>query len=172
MRPSDAHDVAEPGALAAALAAPAAPEGGSLSRLSNYERRLLLDLLVSLMPSGDPAMPIGAADVPLGRFIDDLLDSAPLQFVAGVRACLWIVVLSPLFVLRRFSTFFGLEPGEQVQCLRKLRDNPIYVVREIPTLLKTIGCLGLCGLPHVQHRLGIHPIDATPPRWATDQDGQ
>jgi hypothetical protein len=145
----------------------ALPRGGSASRLFNFERRWLLEVLESLMPSGaDPRMPVGASDVPLGHFLDDLVESAPEKFVMGLRACLWIVILCPPFVLRRLTTFFGLAPQERVTLMYRLRESNLYVVRELPMLLKTVGCLGMCGLPEVQQRLGITPTDKTPPQWA------
>jgi hypothetical protein len=153
------------------LAAPAPPAGGNWWRLTNRERRWLLVVLEAAIPSGvDPRIPIGAADVPLGRFVDDLLDAAPLKFVFGLRACLWLVLLAPPFALRRWATFLGLAPAERYALFDRLRESPLYVVREAPVVFKTVGCLGYCGLPHVQRRLGISPTDASPPPWARPDD--
>src|SRR5687768_16010564 len=92
----------------AKLASPAPPAGSHPLRLYNFERRWLLAVVSTILPAGaSDHLPWGAADAPLGRFLDDLLDSAPLKFVAGVRACVWLIVLCPPFVLRRFTTFFG-----------------------------------------------------------------
>jgi len=152
---------------ASVLARPGPPRGSGAKRLFNFERRWLLEVIESLMPSDTGSRSsIAASEVPLGRFLDDLLESAPEKFVMGLRACLWIVVLCPPFVLRRLTTFFGLSPRERVMLMYRLRESNAYVVRELPTLLKTVGCLGLCGLPEVQRRLGIAPTDETPPEWA------
>ncbi|HEX9294997.1 MAG TPA: hypothetical protein VF881_04160 [Polyangiaceae bacterium] len=132
-----------------------------------FERRWLLRVFETLIPAGvDRQMPMGAADVPMHRFIDDLLEHAPLEFIIGLRACLWMIMLSPLFLLRRFRTFLGLEQSARLAVIDRLRTSRFYIVREAPLLFKTIGCLGFCGLPAVQGALGIHPIDATPPEWA------
>ena len=149
------------------LAPPAPPAGSHPLRLLNFERRWLLAILSTILPTGGgERLPWGAADAPLGRFLDDLLDSAPLKFVAGVRACVWMVVLSPPLLLRRLTTFFGLNDEDRLLLLERLKQSPIYVVREMPLMFKMIACLGFCGLPQVQKKLGIHPTDATPPPWA------
>jgi hypothetical protein len=68
------------------------------------------------------------------------------------------------------STFLGLASSDQMAVLDRLRTSNLYVVREAPMLLKTIACLGFCGLPQVQGALGMHPIDTSPPSWAA-KDG-
>jgi hypothetical protein len=149
------------------LASPAPPAGGHPLRLLNFERRWLLAIIATILPTGvGERLPWGAADAPLGSFLDDLLDSAPLKFVAGVRACVWLVVLCPPLLLGRMKTFFGLDAEDQLLVLERLKQSPIYVVREMPLMFKMIVCLGFCGLPHVQQKLGIHPTDTTPPEWA------
>ena len=133
----------------------------------NFERRWLVAVFAVVIPSGaDPRMPFGAAQAPMGRFVDDLLEHAPLQFVLGLRACLWMLMLAPLFMLRRFRTFLGVEPSTQLALLERFRISSIYLVRETPLLFKTVGCLGFCGLPSVQRQLGIRPTDKTAPGWA------
>jgi hypothetical protein len=135
--------------------------------LLNFERRWLLAIISTILPSAvGERLPWGAADAPLGAFLDDLLDSAPLKFVAGVRACVWMVVLSPPILLRRFTTFFSLNDADRLLLVEQLKHSPIYVVREMPLMFKMIGCLGFCGLPQVQNKLGIFPTDGSAPAWA------
>src|SRR5207247_7756003 len=120
-----------------------------------------------LLPKcADARLSLGAADVPMGRFVDDLLASSPLDFAAGLRVCLWMTILAPLVVLKRFRTFFGLSPDDKMAVIEGMRRSNVYLVREAPILLKTIACLGFCGLPQVQGELGIHPIDTVLPSWA------
>src|SRR5258706_16199504 len=90
----------------AGIASPTAPRAGSALRLLNFERCWLQQVFETLLPSQvNPVVPWGAADVPIGSFIDDLLASAPLKFVFGLRACLWLLMVSPIFTLGRFSSF-------------------------------------------------------------------
>ena len=155
------------------LAFPSPPAGSHPLRLLNFERRWLFAVVATILPGGSSnRLPWGADDVPLGRFLDDLLDSAPLKFVAGVRACIWMLLLCPPLVLGRLTTFFGLNTSERLKLLERLKSNRVYVVREMPLMFKMVACLGYCGLPTVQKRIGIHPTDTTPPEWALpESDG-
>jgi hypothetical protein len=149
------------------LATPHDPVGSDLLRLLRFERRWLLRIFAAILPSGgDPAQPRGAADVPLGRFIDDFAVHAPLITLIGLRAAVWLVMLAPLLVLRRGRTFLGLGAAEQVQLLERLRRSNRYFVRESALLLKLVACLGFCGLAAIQEPIGIVPLDETPPDWA------
>jgi hypothetical protein len=152
---------------APALPGPAGPRGSSLPRLLRFERRWLVAIFETILPSGDPALPLGAADAPLGRFVDDLLASAPLPAVLGLRASLWLLMLAPLFVLGRPRSFLGLSSQARLALLERLRGSRHYLVRESALLFKIVGCLGFCGLPPVQQRLGIFPTDGTLPPWAS-----
>src|SRR6185436_17364415 len=121
-----------------------------------------------LPAAADPGLPLGARDVPMGQFLDDLLASVPLLTAIGLRGALWLVMLAPLAVLRRprTVTFLGLDPAARAALLDRLRRSDRYLVRESVTLLKVMACLGFGGLAAVQGRLGIHPLDDTPPTWA------
>lgn len=135
--------------------------------LSGFERRWLLLVFDTVVPSGaDERMSIGARDVPMGDFIDDLWRRTPLQFRLGLRACLWFVMLCPLLLMGRVATFAGLTASERTRLLTLLGASHVYLVREMPLLFKTVACLGLCGLPDVQRKVGITLVDATPPEWA------
>jgi hypothetical protein len=144
---------------------PAEPRGSSVTRLFRFERRWLVRLLESVLPRVPEALPLGAADVPMGRFVDELLARVPLQAVLGLRAGLWLVLLSPPFVVGRWRSFLGLGDGERVELLDRLRRSDRYLVRESALLFKLVGCLGFCGLAPVQRAAGIAPVDETPPSW-------
>ncbi|HVU03741.1 MAG TPA: hypothetical protein VHE30_18410 [Polyangiaceae bacterium] len=135
--------------------------------LLGFERDWLLVVFDSIVPSGtSERVPTGAKDAPMDRFLSDLFASAPLHFCLGLKACLYFVMVAPLFVLGRWSTFLGLSSEERHRLLDRLAESDVYVIREMPLLFKTVACLGFCGLPEVQSRIGITPVDATPPEWA------
>jgi hypothetical protein len=134
--------------------------------MTRFERRWLLLVFDAVVPSGvDERMPLGIRDVPIERFIEDLFQHAPRHFCLGMRACLWLVMFAPPFVLGRARTMRGLNREERLLLLERLAQSPRYLVREVPLLFKTIACLGFCGLPDVQSRLGIFPVDVAPPEW-------
>ncbi len=126
-------------------------------RLFSFERRWLCEVFASVIP--------GSRDEPLGAFVDDLVATAPLRVIVGARLCLWLLLLSPPFVLGRFTSFFGLDEPERIDLFERLRASPNYVIRELPLLFKMLGALGYCGLPQVHARLGISPRDSEPPSW-------
>jgi len=140
--------------------------------LLGIERRWLLDVFDTVVPAGvTERAPLGAKDVPLARFLDDLFASAPAHFCLGLKACVWFVTFAPLFVLGRFTTFSALSMEERMKLLARLGESDTYVIREMPLLFKTVACLGYCGIPEVQARIGIAPVDATPPEWARVRRG-
>ena len=134
--------------------------------LLGFERRWLLSIFETVAPAGAVEGSTGAVRAPMDAFLDDLIRNAPTHFLLGIRACLWMLMLAPIFVFRRPRTFLGLDMGDRLRLLERLGRSSVYVVREMPLLFKTVACLGLCGLPDVQSRVGIQPTDTTPPAWA------
>ena len=138
-------------------------------RLFPFERRWFAIVFETILPAGaSDKVPLGARDVPLLRFVDDLFASAPFRMLAGFRVALWVVFLAPLWLLGRPRLFGALSPGDRIDLLHRLRRNRVYMIRELPTLLKTVACLGYCGLPSVQAAIGYDRIDPTPPAWARE----
>jgi hypothetical protein len=136
-------------------------------KLFGFERRWLLLVFETILPaSDDPRFPQGALELGAGRYLDSLLRTAPSDFALGLRLCTWLLMFAPLFVLRRLRTFESLSAAERAELLERFTRSDVYLIRELPMLFKTAACLGVCGLPEVQRRIGIHPVDATPPDWA------
>jgi hypothetical protein len=132
--------------------------------LFSIERRWLLTVLDAILPArADPRLTLGARDVPMERFVGDLLRRAPTLAGIGVRASLWVVWLGPL--LRGRLGFGALSDAERIAWLETLAASPIHLLREVPVLLKTLACLGFCGVPDVQRQVGIAPVADAPPRW-------
>jgi hypothetical protein len=149
------------------LAPPHDPVGSSVLRMLRFERRWLLRVFETILPSGiAPQLPRGAAGVPMGRFVDDFAAHAPLLAMIGLRAGLWMVMLAPLFIVHRCRSFLALPLAERVLLLDRLRRSNRYLVREAALFIKTVACLGFCGLAAVQTPVGIFPTDPTPPTWA------
>lgn len=141
-------------------------------KLFRFERRWLLLVFDTVVPSGaDERLPFGASDAPMDRFIDDLMDRAPFQFCIGLRVCLWVVMLSPLFLIGHIATFAGLSPVDRARLLTVMGESDRYLIREMPLLFKTVACLGFCGLPEVQRRVGITVVDRSLPEWARGGSG-
>lgn len=126
-------------------------------RLFAFERRWLESVFACVIP--------GASSVPMSAFIDDLVRHAPLRVILGARACLWLLLFAPPFVVGRFRTWIGLDARERLLVLERMRHSNLYVVRELPLLFKMLAALGYCGLPEVHARLELSPRDSSPPDW-------
>jgi hypothetical protein len=142
-------------------------------RLLGFERRWLAEIFAAMLPaSDDPRFPLGASALGAERYIDDLMRSAPRDFALGLRVCTWLVQLAPLFTYGRLAGFAGLDAAQRSELLERLTRSDVYLIRELPMLFKTAACLGLCGLPDLQRRIGIHPVDASDPEWAHAGDAR
>lgn len=133
-------------------------------RLAAFERRWLRALCEAMLPSGVRQDLPGAADVPLERFFDEFFARAPFETAFGVRALTWVLTWMPLgWRLRRFGR---LSPRDQVRFLELLDGSSVYVLREMPGLIKLVAALAWCAQPEVQRALGVSRVDTSPPDWA------
>jgi hypothetical protein len=138
-------------------------------KLLTFERRWLLSVFDAILPANaSPTLPRGARELPLDRFVDDLTRVSPAQFRLGLRATIWLIALSPWFVLRRATTVAGLSLAERVVLLDRLVVSDHYIVRELPMMLKMLVGLGYCGVPEMQAAFQVKPRDATPADWVGD----
>ena len=142
-------------------------------KLFGFEKRWLSLLCETLIPSGaDPRVPLGAKEARLDIYMDDVFSNGHWSRLLFLRAALWftVLVLAPVYSLKP-RTFAGLSEKERIAFLRRLKDHPLYHLREIPTLWKMIACMGYCGLPSVQAAMGIETRDPEDPPWARGRLG-
>ncbi len=120
-----------------------------------------MSLLEVIVPSGtNERLPLGARDVPVEPFLDDAFKATPLDFRIGFRMCLWVVMLSPLFVLRRFKLAANLTRKERLSLLERFAASDVYLLREMPVMFKVVLGFAYCRVPEVQQALGIEPLRA------------
>ncbi len=136
-------------------------------RLFGFERRWLLSIFDTMLPSGaSEQLSLGARDLPLERFVADVEANVPGRILLGLRAATWLVTFAPLLLLRRFRRFPRLPRDDRLVLLDRLSHSRIYLLREIPVLLKMVACLGYCGMPEVQRQVGYEQVATEPPEWA------
>lgn len=136
-------------------------------RMSRLERRWLLGIFEAMAPGPERGgLAIGGGDVGVARFLDDLEARAPLEPRVGLRLAVWLVTLGPIVWRFRLRTFGRLSRADQVAFLDAMAAHRVYVLREIPMLLKTIMCMGLFALPAAQRAMGMPTTDEQAPRWA------
>ena len=132
-----------------------------------FERRWLLRIFDAVYPGQTPDGPgLGAADVPLEGLIAELEQHAPFDFMVGVRAATWVVTLLGPPLVGRAARFGALTVEQRGAVLEELAHSRLYVLREIPMLLKMVASLGYVGMPEVQRELGLAAVDSQPPSWA------
>jgi hypothetical protein len=94
---------------------------------------------------------IGAMDVE--GYLTSTFAKIPLEPALGLRVAIWIVALSPLFVLGRFSTFHALGPSDREKVMSSLAVHRTYFVRQLVLALKAIGALLYAGDPRVSAQM-------------------
>ena len=75
------------------------------------------------------------------QFFDELLVESPLEQSLGLRVALWVVALSPLFTLAKFSTIASLSRTDRERVVEKLLASPIYLVRQLAISMKALATL-------------------------------
>jgi hypothetical protein len=116
------------------------------------EQQWAQGILASFAPPDGPGLAPRTGEVDyMPAFVALLTGAAPLSRV-GLRLALWLVALSPLFVLFRPRTFMGLAPHERTALLGRLLEHRSFALRESTFLMKTAACLALLGSDTVRER--------------------
>lgn len=72
-------------------------------------------------------------------FLADALYSFPLLTVIGIRASIWFVGLSPIFIKGKHAPIHRLSPEHRVEAVNEMFKSDHYLVRQMPGILKTVG---------------------------------
>ena len=95
-----------------------------------FERRWLCAVLAAVLPFDDATEPaLADAKRHMARFVDALVVEAPAYFTFGLRACTWLLMLSPPLVLGRMCSFTALTAAEGSLVLEKMSASRFYLVR-------------------------------------------
>jgi hypothetical protein len=79
--------------------------------------------------------------VDIGASFDETLEIVPFRAGVGLRIAIWMIALSPLFVIGRLATIASLAAADRDRVLSKLIASPTYLVRQITLLFKAFGAL-------------------------------
>jgi hypothetical protein len=126
-----------------------------IGTLTDFERRAGRALFSTTFPThtidGETEFfPLSWDDLPVERYLDETFASLPARPALGLRAALWMIALSPLFVVGRFATLPGLEREDRERVLVKLSASNVYVIRQLVLAWKAVGGLFFGGLPQVR----------------------
>ena len=129
---------------------------------AGFERRWARDLFQALYPPGPhPVFAQGLSAPDADRVLEEAIAHWPLPGMLALRAAIWVLALSPLFVVGRPRTLSGLAPEERTKVLARLYESPIYLVRNFVVLVKTLAGIHYMGQPAV--RSLVAPRGAPPP---------
>lgn len=138
---------------------------------TGFERRTFAAIAEAVVPVR-PEDGLGPApsQMPLESFLLTLYRDGHGRAILGLRAAIVLVGLLPL-LLFRFRTFAGLSLEARSSLLTSMSHSSIYIVRELPMLLKTMVLMGWGALAEVQRAVGITRVDSVAPDWVRDAGG-
>lgn len=119
-----------------------------------FERRWVHDILSSFAPEAGESLAPPAAQIDYVATFAGMHASARPLARAGFRLALWLVALSPCWLLRRGATMAGLPAAARRTLLARLLEHRVYVVREAAFLMKLAACLALFANDEVRARSG------------------
>ena len=123
------------------------------------ERRWVRTILGSFAPEGGPELAPATGDIEYVETFQGLYQGARGIARLGMRVALWLVALSPLWLLRRGVTVTALSLSERQSLLSRLLEHRVYAVRESAFLLKLCACLALFADDDVRARSGYDPAE-------------
>jgi hypothetical protein len=94
----------------------------------------------------------------LGGRIAEQVAGAPWFAAIVVRLALWLVWFAPLFTVRAFRTFGGLDEERREACLDALMHSDLYEVREVLKIYKLNLTLALIGREEVLAHIGAYDL--------------
>jgi hypothetical protein len=90
-------------------------------------------------------------------FLAEVMGYLPFRAALGLRLAIWLLALAPIVIARRFATIAGLAPLERERVVTVLSASPIYAVRSLVMMLKTMGAMLYAGDDAVRARLRPQP---------------
>jgi hypothetical protein len=137
-----------------------------------FEQKWLRVIVMAMLPEGkSEALPYGPYDLDFQAFLIHLLGEVSLKVRFGLRISVWMIHFAPLVMVFGFRTFRALAPAAQQDVLYRLSHSPVFIVRELPNLIKLVVCLGYFGHPTIQKCMGFPEVDPLPPRWVQAEEG-
>ncbi len=135
-------------------------------KLARFENAWAQSILGAIFPGSRDAgfAAIGRMDV--RGFLGQIMGSVPLKAQFGLRVAVWVIALSPLFVVRRFATLRGIEPEERERVVSALSASRWYLLRSLVMMMKTFGAMLYAGDNRIRERLGVvapAALQAAPP---------
>lgn len=120
----------------------------------SFERRWALCILATFAPSESPGLAAPAGEVDYLRAFETLRLRSTRLAGLGLRAAVWLVALSPLWLGLSLRTLPSLPGPTRLDVLARLLEHPRFAIREATFLLKLTACLALLGKDSLRARSG------------------
>jgi hypothetical protein len=131
--------------------------------MTPWEQQWALDVLAAFAPPASDGLSPLPGEVDYGSTFRRMQRGATPLASFGLRLALWMVVLSPLWLLGRFATFSRLALRERTELLARLLRHTSSGVRELSLLLKFTAAVALLGTPSVRARSGYDSVKVPAP---------
>lgn len=119
-----------------------------------FERRWAQVILDSFAPPEGPGLAPRPGEVSTLAAFDTLRAGCSAPARIALRAAIWLVTFSPLWLARRAARFAALSRTDRLTLLATLLEHRVFFVREATFLLKTVACMGLLESESVRKRTG------------------
>jgi hypothetical protein len=109
-------------------------------KMTRFERRWAHAALDAMFPrNAHPKLPLGAADLDVDGYLDDLAEAWPLFAFLGLRAAFALISFARIVVLRTFRSYHRLTLEQRVRVLDAMYASSNYIVRGAVVLVKATG---------------------------------
>ncbi|MBW1880539.1 MAG: hypothetical protein JRI25_03980 [Deltaproteobacteria bacterium] len=112
-------------------------------------------LLAAVLPPDPATGRAGIGDLDLREFWEQLQRVAPPLIQLGLRAAVWVLTWSPVFLLGRLRSFGGLSPEERDTLLVRAAGSRWYLLRQLADLLKLMACFAYFRHQSIREKLGV-----------------
>jgi len=137
-------------------------------RLTSTEIRWMECWFRTILPQDGETFLLGADALPLRSFIRDYFAHTPAGSSIGIR--LASLLLTMMLCLRKRRRLDRVTRQERNDFLVRMSRSKIYIVRELPMLLKLTAFLAWDGQHGVHRQLGVIGPLGQPPHWLTTDD--
>ena len=123
-----------------------------------FERRWAEAIFSSFAPEQSSGLAPRPGEVDYMATFHSMRERARLVARLGLRAALWMVALSPLWLAHRARSFARLPLAERQLLLAQLMEHRVFAIREAAFLLKLVACLALFASDEVRARSGYDGV--------------
>ena len=137
-------------------------------KLTRLETRWGEAAMTTIFPGSREEGLSGIDTMGLPGFLLEVMRYLPFRAALGMRVAIWLVALAPLFVLGRGTTIARLSARDRERVVGALASSPVYFVRSLVLILKTMGALLYGGDPSVRARLMAPTVPSSGVRSAVE----